>query len=158
MPLATDIHPLPTLENCMVLCARGDSDITSRFPLEVVQQGPRLAHSCPSSEVCCRGPIPWASLQFHCLTRHPALPRVRHIHRSWGVTLYSAASLRDRLHGVLVSFREVLSPAILKFYRFFGGRVNVTASFTGTSGVGVGICTAVFDHNVASLGEARVGS
>ncbi|MED6196680.1 hypothetical protein PIB30_049611 [Stylosanthes scabra] len=70
------------------------------------------------------------------------------------VTLYSAASLRDRLHGVQVSFLEELFPAILKFYRFFGGRVDVTASFTGTSGVGVGICTTMFDRNAASLGEA----
>ncbi|MED6137796.1 hypothetical protein PIB30_068347 [Stylosanthes scabra] len=73
------------------------------------------------------------------------------------VTLYNAASLRDHLHGVLVSLLEELSPAILKFCCFFGGIVDVTASFTGTSGVGVGICTAVFDHNAASLGEAHVG-
>ncbi|MED6161542.1 hypothetical protein PIB30_061755 [Stylosanthes scabra] len=87
-----DIHSLPTLENCTVLCAKGESDITSRFLLEVVlgwvQQDQRLAHSCPSSEVCCRDPIPRASLQLHCLTQHPALPRVRHIHHSWGGPLH----------------------------------------------------------------------
>ncbi|MED6219189.1 hypothetical protein PIB30_033604 [Stylosanthes scabra] len=72
------------------------------------------------------------------------------------VTLYSAASLRDHLHVVLVSLLDELSPAILKLCRFFGGRVNVTVSFAGTSGVGVGICMLVFNRNAASLGEARV--
>ncbi|MED6209383.1 hypothetical protein PIB30_054139 [Stylosanthes scabra] len=84
----------------------------SRFLLEVVlgwvQQGPRLAHSCP-------------------------------------------------IYRVLVSLLEELSPAILKFCRFFGGRVDMTTSFTGTSDVRVGIYTVVFDRKAASLGEARVG-
>ncbi|MED6218191.1 hypothetical protein PIB30_024676 [Stylosanthes scabra] len=195
MPLATDIHPLPTLENCMVLCAKGETDITSRSLLEVVlgrvQQGPRLAHFCPSSEVCCRDPIPRASLQLHCLTRDPACPEyviyiiLGEVHstsnfRHWLCFIllhisvlflhrviaylddhlffrHCTASLQDRLHGVLVSLLEELSPAILKFCRFFGGRVDVTVSFTGTSGVGVGICTTVLDRNAASLGEVRVG-
>ncbi|MED6158222.1 hypothetical protein PIB30_030844 [Stylosanthes scabra] len=73
------------------------------------------------------------------------------------VTLYSTTSLQDHLHEVLVSFLEELYPAILKFCRFFGGRVDVFVSFTGTSGAGVGICMTVFDRNAASLGEARVG-
>ncbi|MED6153079.1 hypothetical protein PIB30_098118, partial [Stylosanthes scabra] len=138
-----------------------ESDITSRFLLEVVlgwvQQGPRLAHSCPSSEVYSAVEIPFFGLVSSFCTESALISMTTFSSDTGLVTLYSAANLRDRLHGVLVSFLEELSPAILKFCRFFGGRVDVTVSFTGTSGVGVGICTTVFDRNAASLGEAHVG-
>ncbi|MED6219637.1 hypothetical protein PIB30_037610 [Stylosanthes scabra] len=150
-----------------------ESDIVSRFLLEEVpdqvQQGPRLAHFCPSSETSFLGrsspPPPSATgnasscsrLVSSSCTESSLISMTTFSSDTGLVTLYSAASLRDLLHGILVSLLEELSPAILKFCHFFGGRVDVTAPFSGTSGVGVGICTAMFDRNAASLGEARVG-
>ncbi|MED6225261.1 hypothetical protein PIB30_092002 [Stylosanthes scabra] len=167
MPLATDIHPLPTLENCTSRSVLSRSHSLGISAASLSDSASNIAQSASYTSFLGRSTLPQTSaigsasfcsrLVSSFCTESSLISMTTFSSDTGLVTLYSAASLRDRLHGVLVSLLEELSPAILKFCRFFGGRVDVTASFTGTSGVGVGIYTAVFDCNVASLGEAPVG-